>query len=72
MCGVGVMNRRIDALQIDANHVVPIALAQLLDGRVLLVPDARVGNQNVQPAQPLVREFNQPLGFRHFAKVGLE
>ena len=67
-----VVNHGINALQVDAHHVVPLAFAQTLNRFVLIIPDARVGDQNVQPAQPLVREFNQLLRLRHFAKVGLK
>src|SRR6202044_544627 len=56
---------------IDANHLVPLALGQLLDRSVYLVPDARIGDQDVQPPQALLREIDQLFRVRHLAEVGL-
>ena len=68
----GVVDHGVHALQIDANHFVPFALGQLLDGRVLLVPDSGVGHQDVDAAQAFAGEFDQLFGVGHFAEVGLE
>ncbi len=46
--------------QVDADHLVPLAVADLLDRRAL--PDARVVDQDVEPAEPVDRLVDHHLG----------
>src|SRR6202041_940749 len=68
----GIMNHGVDALQVDLNHFVPLTLGQFFDRRVLLVPDACVGDENVEAAEAVSREVHEFFGVGHFAQVGLQ
>ena len=66
------VNYGINALQIDVNHFVPFALGHFFNGRVLLVPDAGVGDEDVNAAKTLAGEVDQLFGVSHFAEVGFQ
>ena len=53
------MNGVIDAVEIDFHHFVPLALGDFFDGRVFLVPDAGVGDEDVDSAEAVFGEFDQ-------------
>jgi len=40
----------VDALEVDTDHIVPLLFSHLFDGEIFVVPDAGVGNENVQTA----------------------
>ena len=64
----------VDALEIDADHVVPLLFGHLFDGSIFEVPDAGIGDENVQPAKPrdgvldkfLVVSMLPDIGFERF------
>src|SRR5208282_3423164 len=62
----------VDAFQIDGHHAVPFALGHFFDGGFLYVPDARVGDQDVQVAETLVGKLDQLFRRGHFGEIGLE
>src|SRR5277367_2126703 len=54
----GVVNHGVNALQVDANHFVPFAFGQLVDGRIFFIPDTGVGHQDVDAPQALAGEID--------------
>src|SRR5260370_26309628 len=68
----GEVNDRIDALEVDANHVVPLFFGHLFDGGIFEVPDAGVGDENVQPADPRDGVLDKFLIVSMLADVGFE
>src|SRR5437899_10023511 len=59
----GEMNDRVHALEVDANNVVPLLFGHFLDGEIFEVPDAGVGDENVQTAEPRDGVFDELLIF---------
>ncbi len=66
------MNDRIDALEVDADHVVPLLFTHLFDGSIFEVPDTGVGDENVQPTKPRDRVLDKFLVISMLADVGFE
>ena len=67
----GIVHHRIDAFQIHAHHLVPFMLAEPFDRSIFIVPDSRVGHENVEPPEPLAGELDKLLRIRHFAQIRL-
>src|SRR5260370_1772253 len=66
------MDDRVDALEVDAHHVVPLLFGHLFDGEIFQVPDARVGDENVQPPESGDGVIDKLLIFGMLADVGFE
>src|SRR5438477_10284982 len=66
------MNDRIDALEVDANHVVPLLFGHFLYGQIFRVPNAGIGDENVQAAEPRDGMFDKILVFGVLTHIGLE
>ena len=66
------MDDRVDALQINADHVVPLLFGHFFDGRVFEVPDAGVGDKDVQAAEARDGVLDEFLIVGMPADVGLE
>src|SRR5260370_14943693 len=64
------MDDRVDALEVDAHHVVPLLFGHLVDGEIFQVPDARVGDENVQPTDSGAGVIDNRLIVGMFAYVG--
>ena len=72
MCGTGEMNERIDALEVDADHVVPLLFGHFFDGQIFEVPDASVGNDDVEAAEARDGVIDEFLVGIVAADIGLE
>src|SRR6266446_4095095 len=48
--GDGEVDDGVDAFEVDADHVIPLLFGHLFYGEIFGVPDAGVGNENVQAA----------------------
>src|SRR2546430_16275066 len=49
--GDGEVDDRVDAFEVDTDHVVPLLFEHLFNGKIFEVPDAGVGYENIQPPE---------------------
>src|SRR5204862_8110621 len=70
--GSGEMNDRIDALEVDASHVVPLLSGHFLYGQIFRVPSGGIGDENVQAAEPRDGMFDKLLVLGVLTHSGLE
>ena len=68
----GEVNDGVDAFQIDANHLVPLSFGHFVDGQVLQIPNAGIGNENIQASQAGDGLFDEFFIVGMTADVGLE
>ena len=65
----GVVDDRINALQVDRHHFVPFPLRHFFDGQGRVIPDAGVRHQDVQSSKMPDRCCHQALGVHHLRDV---
>ena len=68
----GEVGDSVNTFEVDAQHVVPFALGEIFDGSVFDVPDAGVGDEDVELAETLNGIADEALGVGHAGEVGLE
>src|SRR5712692_4765246 len=68
----GEVDDGVDALEIDADHVVPLLFGHLLDGGIFEVPNAGVGYENIQAAETGDGVLDKFLIVGMLADVGFE
>ena len=62
----------VDALEVDADHVVPLLFGHFLDGEIFKVPGAGIGHENVQAAEAGDGVLDELLIVSVLADVGFE
>src|ERR1700726_3920950 len=67
-----VMNHGVNAFQIHADHLIPFALGELFDRRVLLIPDAGIGDKDIQAAKPFARKIYKFFRIGRLAQISLQ
>jgi hypothetical protein len=58
--GHAEVDDRVDAFQVDMDHLVPLFFRHFFDGKIFDVPDTGIGHENVETAKTsdaLVNEF---------------
>src|SRR5260370_13123412 len=68
----GEMDDRIDALEVDADHVVPLFFSHFFDGEIIEVPYAGIGYENIQAAEAGDGVLDEFLIVDVLADVGFE
>jgi len=70
--GDSEVDDRVDALEVDADHVVPLLFGHFLDGEIFKVPGAGIGHENVQAAEAGDGVLDKFLVVGMLANVGFE